>query len=569
MLGRGLLAAIIAPIVVSASSPPQAEFTMQPIMAVNGKDFEGVAFTFTFPGEVDGTTKISLPDEWAGESKLYEYLFNFRGDNATVEAGESKSELLVKHAPGATITLRYQLNRIQRFSFASGGGNDYRPIITPQFFHLIGHTFVVRPDTVKSDTLVIFRKGSFPNNVSFASDLEHQNTTPLTLDSLSESINVGGDFRVLDGGNGLRIAIRGALAGRDDRGWINVMQSVSSAQNAYWKSPSQPYLITAIIFDPENQQSRQSGGTGLGDSFAFMATSNIKAEETNYVLSHEYAHSWIPRKIGGFDLTDGFLSSLEYWLSEGFTDFVTLRVMARSGLLTPQTFADQFNQQLRQYDESAYKEKPNAETAKLFWSDRDAGQLPYYRGMLFATWIDYEIIKKTKGRKDFDDLLFEMQRLSGTAKATVLFRNTLKKFGMNADQLISNYIDQGKAVPVSDDIFAPCGTITTSSERVFDAGFNFKELKEPGTPVTGVVENKAAWTAGLRNGIKLFGWSVYDGDTTREIVVQANIEGKIKEFKWMPVSEKPIRRLTLAKNITELQKKACMARLSGLAGNTS
>ena len=59
-----------------------------------------------------------------------------------------------------------------------------------------------------------------------------------------------------------------------------------------------------------------------------------------------------------------------YWLSEGFTDFYTGRMLVRQGLWTPAQFAEDLNNTLRAYAESPVRAAPNARILADFWREQ-------------------------------------------------------------------------------------------------------------------------------------------------------------------------------------------------------
>ena len=217
------------------------------------------------------------------------------------------------------------------------GGNPYRPIVRPGYYHLIGETALVQPD-IDQTTRVRLRAQGFPRTWSFASDLEHRG---LTLEALDQSIIVGGDYRVLTRGP-MRVAIRGVWAFTDGA-LTDRIDAILAAQRAFWGDRDEPFIVTVTQLTALDPNSRSIGGTGLSDAFAFFATPNADEATIARVLAHEGQHTWVPRRIGGIDEED---EAAQYWLSEGFTDFYTARMLVRGGLWTPRQYADDLNQAL-------------------------------------------------------------------------------------------------------------------------------------------------------------------------------------------------------------------------------
>src|SRR5690606_32963944 len=169
-----------------------------------------------------------------------------------------------------------------------------------------------------------------------------------------------------------------------DADFLAQASEIIGGQRRFWGDEAAPYLVTVLQLEgPENWIS--IGGTGLGDAFAFFATPNAEAFPITRTLAHEGQHSWIPAEIGGMPEED---EAADYWLSEGFTDFYTGRLLVRDGLWTPQQYADDLNQSLREYAQSPVRTAPNERIKIDFWRDRDVQRLPYLRGRLLAAVWD-------------------------------------------------------------------------------------------------------------------------------------------------------------------------------------
>ncbi len=339
-LARRLIVAAISASLAAAAPSGAAEpdaglaLTYQPVVATDGS-FRAVDVTLRFRGAASGVTIIDLPNEWGGFDKLYTYLGDMRAENAMLAPSADPAKIALRHAPGAPIVLRYRVRGADRPEQLQDGEvvNDYRPLIQPTWFHLIGDAVVARPEHLDGDTPASFSVRGMPAGTRFASDLEHPG---LTLDGLIESIAVGGDFRLIDAGHGARLAVRGSFATRDDAGWTQSFRRVAAAMSDYWGNDAGRYLVTIIPFAPPGPGATSIGGTGRGDAFAFFATTNALPEMLDRLMAHEMAHSWVNVRIGGF--SEKVPEAEQFWLSEGFTDFTSWRALVRAGVWTPEQY---------------------------------------------------------------------------------------------------------------------------------------------------------------------------------------------------------------------------------------
>jgi predicted metalloprotease with PDZ domain len=322
------IAALAAATPMAADAKPVLSLEYRPIMARAGQDFVQMEVTLRFRGDTDGESRVQLPSAWGGETALYRQISQITADGAKLTQSEP-ALLLLRHRPGAKITLRYRVTGSPRPDQLADGetANAYRPIINRDYFHLLGETVIAQPEHIAPQALAQFSIKGMPRGVSFATDMEHAALLPFA--DLIESLAVGGDFRIVQAGAKARLAIRGRFAERDDDGWRKAFAATTSAITGYWESDTGPYLVTVLPFAPSAPGSVSVGGTGRSDAFAFFATTNAVTDTIDTIMAHEMTHSWVPRRIGGMPREGDETES--YWLTEGFTDFATYRALVRSG----------------------------------------------------------------------------------------------------------------------------------------------------------------------------------------------------------------------------------------------
>jgi predicted metalloprotease with PDZ domain len=313
--------------------------------------------------------------------------------------------------------------------------------------------------------------GGLPDGWQFASDLEHGS---LTLADVLESVSVGGDFRVLKA-EALRVAIRGTWA-FSDADFIKRLQPIIASHHGFWGDQPTPFLVTVLPLQAE-VGSMSLGGTGLNDAFAFFATANVEGGQLTRILAHEHLHSWIPRRVGMMPQENN--DSIEYWLSEGFTDFYTYRLLMREGLWSVEETAKAYNDVMWDYAFSPVRNAPNAKVAAEFWGDRAMNDLPYLRGLLFATLIDDRVRRLSSGSRDLDDVMLAMKRaVDAMGKGAIPrpirgnFIALAKSWGVDVQDDIARHIEKGDTVVLPGDALAPCGAVVTSMVAEFDRGFD-------------------------------------------------------------------------------------------------
>lgn len=525
-----------------------------------------IAIEMTLPGEADGETVIELPDDWGGKNDLWRGIVDFRvsGKGMRVDTGPTPSRKVIKHAPGATLTVRYRVTQLFQGEPQAGNTNEYRPVVRPGYFHLIGWTVFARPQwSLATPVTVSF--ADLPQGWRFASDLEHRER-PLHLGHVLESISVGGDFRILQAGK-LRIAIRGTWAFSDET-FLKRLQPIIASHYRFWGDPETSFLVTVLPLVSQPNL-RSVGGTALRDAFAFLATANAEDATLTRTLAHEHLHAWIPPRLGMMPQEN---DAIDYWFSEGFTEFYTARLLARDGMWSLEEAAKELNGKLWAYAFSPVRNAPNAEVAAKFWSEQAMNELPYQRGFLFAALADARL--RSAGERDLDDVVLAMKQVVDAVgegqlppPARDAFLSTMASFGVDMRSDLSRMIDRGEDVVLPGDAWAPCGALETSTVAEFDRGFDGRATIANGNTVVGVDPKGPAYAAGLRNGMRIQSLDLGEGGDSRvPLTYRIFVEGgRTREITYFPAGKRKVtlQELKLKPMTDPAQRTACMARLSG------
>ena len=521
---RALAVGLAGLVCMGQAAPEGIDYTLTPVLADGA--LVAVQYDLRFRGDADGETALRLPDSWGGQNELWRGIEGLELVSAgALRDGEGPTSRVVAHRPRARLHLRYRVVQDWQGAPSAEQGNTYRPAIQPGYFHLIGDASLVTPAERELTTPVRFRVRGLPRGWTFASDLEHRG---LTLGQVWSSVTVGGDFRILRGGDrNVRVAMRGewSFADADFTAQVN---DIIAAQRRFWGDESTPYLVTVLQLTAQQPGWRSIGGTGLDDAFAFFATPNAEAEYITRTLAHEGLHTWIPRRIGGSPEGD---EAAQYWLSEGFTDFYTGRLLVREGVWTPRQFAEDLNSMLAEYGQSTARSEPNTRVLADFWNDSDVRKLPYQRGRLLALIWDGRL--RASGR-DFDDVVLEMRaRVRGGDPLTAveMFPLAAEGVGLAVGDDVAAHVERGEPILLPEDLLAPCGRIVTREVPRFHRGFDIEATQANNNVIAGVDRALPAYAAGMRDGMVLIrrdggqigdaeqeiGYVVRDGDAERTL----------------------------------------------------
>jgi len=551
----------------SSHSRARLAYTVRPLM--NGDTLEAVSVELRFKGSPTGTTVLDLPKKWGGKTKLYEALsdFSVSGANSRIQAGAEPWERVVHHRAGAWIRVRYMVHHADEG--AARQGNPYRPMILPSRLQLLGSTVFAAPHkTDDADSVAVVLK-SFPRTWTVASDLERSD---LTFKDLQSSIIVAGDFRVLTRivrGAPLRLAIEGTWSFTDEE-LVDTLAKIWTAETEFWGDPTEPYLVTLLQIEAP-AGSTSSGGTGRSAAFASFATSNVAAPRLTRMFAHEMLHTWIPNRIGAMpdEESSGVSEATEYWISEGFDDYYALRLLGRAGLWSAPEIVDALNHVLGQYAASTVRTVSNARIAAEFWTNYPVQQLPYYRGLLFAAFIDYKLRKNSAGASSLDDVMHVMHKRFEAARQPIreLFVSALAGYGVDIQGDLRKYIDDGAAIALAAGTFAPCGVIATDTYPRFDVGFDLAATGQGGGTVVGVNPGLAAYRAGLRDGMKIIAREAGEtGNPMREMALRVNDNGTERVIRYLPEGgdSTEVQSLTLSEGLAGSELAACARRLGGV-----
>lgn len=552
-----MMASSAAALVMALQTAPQVHYQLS---IEEGADTRPVVTVeLRFDGETDGSTDLYLPDNWGGESELWNGIESLVVEGADVSQGDDARVRVLTHAPGAALTVRYQL--VQDWQgVPNAEQSNYRPILQPGFLHLIGNTWIAEPDLGSDKTVTMDLQA--PEGWTLASDMQHGVST---MDDIMSSVLVAGDYQVftteLDGA-AIRTGIRGEGWPMSEQAFADEVTRVVAASHAYWNTPAEPYFVSIMPVDaPENWQSL--GGTNLGDSFAFFATRNLDPSMLTEILTHEHTHTWMPLRLGG--LIDGDEQPSEYWLSEGFTEFLTQRVGVNGGLWTAEESIASWNGALQEYWTSPVNDQPNSAITTGFWAERDYQRLPYLRGMMFAARAEALIREATQGQRDLDDVFQHMLNVEEGVTAPQAFLPAVQAVaGIDLSAEVEHYINQGNLVDIPDDAFGACGEVVTLDQPVFEYGLTWGDPLEDGRrPLEAVEPGTNAERAGFLPGMFLIErvGGAY-GDASQESVFRVEHEGEIREIGYLPSNGEtfPLQQIIVADDV---DWQACRRVLAG------
>lgn len=487
-----------------------------------------ITVEMTFRGEDDGRTEIALPSSWGGQKELYRELVGLAvvSPSATLEAGDAPDRRVVVHRPGDVVTLRYAFAPKPEPTEVPDG-NTYRPLVTANWFHFIGHALFATPRWEDAPARRLrLRWHGLPPDAHLANSFgvdEREQRFDRSLSELRHAVYVGGDFRVgrVDvRGKPVFVAMRGRW-GFSDEDYLALVGRIVDVERAFFHDDDFDRFLVTLI--PSGTGCCSYGGTGLTDSFATFIASNLPVERRHeHLLAHELFHTWNGRRIGRKEPEE-----LVYWFSEGFTDYYANLLLLRSGIETLPQYVAAYDDTLRGYFLSPARNAKNAAVRTSFWSDRAVERLPYQRGAIFAHEWNLKI-RSAPGGHSIDDVMRDLfleakehDTVVSDEEIDTLARRYLP--GGVAEDL-ARYNDAGETLHVSKGALGPCVSLSEASIGAFDLGFD--EAMPNGT-LGGVVPGGPAHRAGVRDGMRVVR-SKWSSDPTKPVELTI-VEGPKRE----------------------------------------
>jgi predicted metalloprotease with PDZ domain len=557
----GLLAAA-ALLGIGAVRPPQPPIAY--VMSPELHDGQLIALDISLqlragPG---GRARLQLPNESAGGSEFWRNIRDLKVEGAKSVSEPSPAERLIEAAPGSPLTVRYRLVSAFDHDPDVTELDTYKPLIRPRRFWIYGETALVRPKDWK--TVATFRWIGAPPGFGFASNLEHAHGKPVPLQDVLQTVAVGGPDLVVRSrnlsGSTLRVAILGPFDFPPDT-FVDAAARVIAGERAFWGRREGPFLVTlaALRRVPTSISIR---GEGRGDAFAIQTGSNTPLDNIRVILAQEYFHTWNPRRLGGArgNTTD----RLDYWFSEGFTDFYARRLALRAQVIDLRSFVKAWNGALREYAASPVRTAPNARILADFWKNSEVGQLPYERGSMLAAKWDRELRDASHDRIGLDDIMRAMRdsaasRRRNAPSAVALFVQTAARFGLDVRGDVDRAVERGQAILLPPDTFGGCLVVSTQEVPRFDSGYAVA-TRDGKLVIVKAPPDGPAYAAGIREGMAYVHRDAGEpGDPLTPYKVRINEGETERVVTYLPQGEgmETLQQVVVPKDLTPAAQAAC------------
>jgi len=503
-----------------AATAPQAPLRYEIAPGPEADALSSIEVTLRFRADPSGVTTLELPDASMGRTQLWRGLRDIRVSGAAI-SGEGPVRTLTSK-PRQQVTVRYRVATTIDHDPTDADGYPATPWIRPSWLFVDGASALATVAN-RDDVPVTLTWKGWPAGFRSASNLEPTRA----VDPGRGVLIAGRDLRIVRSGP-LRLAIRGQFPFADADLAGDLSKILKAEREFFADAPAAPYFVAASSVTAGSGQS--FSGVGKADAFAMVATSGMTREDLRPLLAHELFHAWNPARLGKP------IGPRGYWLSEGFTDFYARRLLRRAGLISPAAFAELWNESLRAYGVSPARTTPGAKAAEAFWTDPFAEKIPYQRGAMLAALWDWRLRQRSLSL----DAILRAQAKSfqerPDASLTNLFVAEMAKAGLDVREDLSRHIDEGAAIELPEDVFAPCGKLETVTTPRFELGFEPQPTPDGLLKVAQVKPDAAAYRAGLRDGMTVVRKiSGTNGDSTRpyQLLVRST-DGEVQTILFLP-----------------------------------
>jgi len=362
---------------------------------------------------------------------------------------------------------------------------------------------------------------------------------------LENAIFALGDYRLKSkkvDGKKLQVVLRGEWA-LSDRAIARRVRNIMKYINDLWDSRiSDEYFVFISQYD-RGSSSGWYNGTMRGDAIALELSPGISFNNTfDGSIAHEYFHNW-----NGGVIEVGCKNEIDcYWFQEGATSYFANIIVSNQSFDSMDTFLGYLTSKIGAYLNNTMKGTTYSKIRDCFWKDSACYNYVYDRGYLLSWMLDYELRKRSGGKKSLFGYLKYLLSLAGKSKYIYdddkLFNSINAYSGVDFSSFWKKYIRGSEELPVME-YLTECGVEMKPARKVRpDYGFKMNILIGENRATVDTVDiGGAAWKAGLRPDDQLTGHSVYWGEFGKKAKLYiSQDDGSSKKILFYPTKREEV-----------------------------
>lgn len=478
----------------------------------------------TISGNLDEELLLNLPSSW-GASQYFANLQNIRVLSPVNAVSKLQEQNLIIQMPTPVEKLQIAYDIINDNSDTSQVMNT---IIASDLIQSPGYGLFALPNEVFNGQEINFslQWENFPLDwhVITPYGLARSLQFKQTADKMLHSPYIAGKMRVYQiyyPEVPVYLSIHGEFD-LTDKEMIASLDQIIKAQRSFFRDNNFAFYIIGTI---QSNNPNSGGGTGLNNSFIASIPKDMSIDKYYLLYAHENLHNWI-----GGKLKNNQDEELNYWWSEGFTDYYARVLALRSGGISMEKFIEELNNFFQSYYLSPVLNAANIRIAQDFWKNYDVERLPYLRGFMFAIYLNYQI-KAISQDKSLDNLMLDLLSFAYQEEfSSTLFKKVASSYvPYGIDNQMQQFIDSGQTIWLNElkDIL-PLEVLEIGQ---YELGFDWEELQQ-NQIIKNIDPNSNAYKAGLRDGDKIRYWDFPKGlgNSDQEVIV-----GKLfRSYKFRP-----------------------------------
>ncbi len=517
-----LPAAADAQCTFSNSSTPARSVLVYRFAVREVGDSAVLGVTLTFTGSTSGIDTIVVPAQWAGQRLHAIRNLHPRDADVRIDSIAGRGALVVRHTAAAPVDISYDV--VKDWTGPLDHPYEFHPMIFSDYVEVTGANALVHPRADRYEPVIAhFDWTALPPSWTLATSFgtvevgvgasaDRCQTVIGTWSDIGDALYAAGEFRVRRfdiRDKPAVLAIRGTWPFSDSAVVAEIQRDVGAVR-AFWHDDNFPYLL--VTWAPFDRDYGSDDGSAFTNAlWIFMSRKESLASQVTQ-LTHESFHTWDPGRMGA--QVDSEESKLG-WFREGFTMYYADMIAHRARLISLATAVERANRHLRSFAGSTD---------------------PYTRGDVIARWLDGAIRAHTHNTRSLDDV---MRALVQSANQPLTLERVLATADRNLApsdrKTLRDLLAAPGPVPAnfSAGVLAPCVRVSLDSMYAFDAGFDV-QASIAASRATGVREGSAAYAAGMRDGQRLAGASIYPGNPDKPAVFTVVNDSTKSRISYLP-----------------------------------